>query len=139
MAKFQFKKSKYDFDYILEKNGFVISKDHEEVLFFSKNVEIDNDLLKSFNSVKAKIDISRMKILSDDFKYELFSPYVIHFRFQAFPLYTERVITWNTFPGEHPEVLETILKIVEAEAKICAYNFMQTDVQITEKLKNKSN
>ena len=42
---------------------------------------------------------------------------------------------WDTFPGEIPNVLDAMLKIAEAEARICAYNFMETDTQIIQKLK----
>jgi hypothetical protein len=137
MKKYQFKKSEYDFDYILEKNGFAI-KEHEEYVVFSKKVDLDNDLLPNFDSVKANIEIARMKILDDSFRCDLFSPYVINFRFSAFPLYANRIVSWNTFPGNSPEILQNMIKIAEAEAKICAYNFMQTDIQIKQALNNKN-
>lgn len=133
MENFPFKDSPIDFDNILEKNGYKISKDHETYVVFSKPFQIENEHSDKFKLVDAVIEVSRPKVLSKSNRYDICSPYRITFIFGAFPLHSVRRLHWDTFPGEIPDVFQTMLKVAEAEAKICAYNFMETDTQIIKK------
>jgi hypothetical protein len=139
MSNFPFKGSPLDFDYILEDNGYKMSKDYETYVVFSKPIKINNNISEKPETEKSKVDafieVSRVKILSKNNRYAICSPYRITFLFSSFPLYAIRRLQWDTFPGEAPAVFDAILKVAEAESKICAYNFMETDIQITEKLK----
>ena len=139
MENFLFRESKYDFDHILEQAGYKVTKDYETSVTFSKQIEVSNDHSSQFKSIEPfSIEVTRPKILNANGKgrvYEICSPYRITFVFGVVPLYAIRRMQWDTFPGEMPDVFDTILKIAEAEAKICAYNFMETDTQIIQKLK----
>ena len=134
MENFLFKESALDFDYILEKNEYKVTKDYETYVLFSKNIKIENkhsDKLKSIDQFC--IEVSRAKVLPKSGKYSICSPYSITFIYGVMPLHAIRRIKWDTFPGDISDVLDAILKIVEAEAKICAYNFMETDIQIMQR------
>lgn len=133
MDNFPFKESQYDYDYILDGAGYKVSKDHETHVTFSKPVQIDNEHADKFKLIDAVIEVSRPKILSKSGRYDICSPYRIEFLFSAFPLHAIRRLQWNTFPGKNLVVLDTMIKVAEAEAKICAYNFMETDIQIIKK------
>ena len=139
MENFLFKESKYDFDHILEQAGYKVTKDYETSVTFSKQIEVSNDHSSQFKSIAPfSIEVTRPTILNANGKarvYEICSPYRITFIFGVIPLHSIRRMQWDTFPGEIPNVLDAMLKIAEAEARICAYNFMETDTQIIQKLK----
>ena len=133
MENFLFNGSQLDFDYVLDKNGYKVSKDHETYIVFSKKIEIKNKHSGDFKLIDSCIEVSRARILPKNGRYNISSPYRITFIFSAFPLHAIRRLQWDTFPGDIPDVLNAMLKVAEAEAKICAFNFMETDIQIMRK------
>ncbi len=141
MENFPFKESKYDFDHILIESGYKITKEYENSITFSKCIEVDNDHSNKFSPIEPFcIHVTRPKVLSTRVKYDLRGPYSIVFVYGVIPLHAIRRIQWDTFPGELPDVLRVMLKVAEAEAEICTYNFMETDHQVIESFhKHKKN
>lgn len=132
MSSFQLKSSRYDFDYILEKKGYVISHDHEDRIVFSKKINVSNyqDKFSEKELKELCVKVTRPKMLDSDTKYEVCGPYLISFNYFVTPHHSIRRLRWDTFPGHIPEILESMLKVAEDEAVICTNVFMETDTMV---------
>jgi hypothetical protein len=135
MENFLFKESQYDFDAVLLDAGYKATKSFEDFVTFSKKLDIKNEYSDKFKEIfPFEINITRPTKLRGDVKYENGSPYNLTFQFCVEPMHAIRRVQWDTFPGDSPIILDTIIKIVEAEAESCVFSFMKTSAILMEKV-----
>lgn len=137
---FLFKESEYDFDDVLFENGYEIKFDREEVVMFSKKINVDNEYSKEHRElfemvIPFSIDIQRPKMLSSIGKYDLCSPYLIVCNYYTKPLYANRQFSWSVFPGSNKQILSKMLQVVEREALDIFKTFMRTDIEMDKQTK----
>ena len=135
MENFLFKDSQFDYDTVLLDAGYRVTKNFEESVTFSKKLDIKNEYSDKFKEIfPFEINITRPVKLRGDVKYENGSPYLLTFQFCVEPMHAIRRVQWDTFPGDSPIILDTMIKIVEAEAESCVFSFMKTSAVLMEKV-----